>query len=702
MKPQRRAPVTWPSAPGILGAAVAIALATLISPSLAFASGDEKTSNGDDLLIGTDSRWAGGVAGGYLPIRVRVTNHGPPRDLTFEFEPFRETGGVRARRSIGVDQNATVQFTLPVPLVDSRDGTLHVYEGSREIKAHSRSISVPSGPPALPSPPAMLVISSSPVDCSRFVDVWHHLLGKGGPHYGVPTVDASLMAQVVAPSLLPDSWIDYSGLDFVAISREELERLDHSVRTAILKWVQCGGNLVVYEVGNDPQSRPRLDRLIDAPGQTSESTAWRSAVVSQRPSGELKDETTDESTVSGGPSVRFERRKTSKSKPGTTKPPEHPWQGGADAFRSRDLMLGTVWAFSGNPFPGTVNDWLWLCQSCGQERWSWPTRHGMSPHIGSQDFYKFMNAGIHGVPTIAFLVLITLFSVVIGPVNYIYLSRKKMLWLLLVTVPVLAFTTSGLLLGYSVAAHGFAVKSRIRSLTVLDQRNQTAVTMARLALFAGVSPSGGLRFSPETAVFPVIPTTNDPTGGFVDWTETQNLVTGWLPARTRTQFYTVRNAEQRARVELKPAAPRTAEFRNGLPWELEMIVACDDSGHFYVGKSIPAGASAVLSEPTSDELSNFVALLGRNAPALPNGFVQPAPSIRNHRTWMPYGFYGGTTDFGSNLMERRISRWSNLLPKNKGLEPRSYVAVLRENPGVETGVSSTSDALSLHVLNGYF
>ena len=69
-----------------------------------------------------------------------------------------------------------------------------------------------------------------------------------------------------------------------------------------------------------------------------------------------------------------------------------------------------------------------------------------------------------------------------------------------------------------------------RSLTVLDQRNRTAVTMARLALFAGLAPPGGMRFSPETAVFPVIPTTNEPTGGYVDWTQTQNLASGWLPA----------------------------------------------------------------------------------------------------------------------------------------------------------------------------
>jgi hypothetical protein len=453
----------------------------------------------------------------------------------------------------------------------------------------------------------------------------------------------------------------------------------------------------------------RLDRLVEAPDSGTKTTLWRDAVPSERPSGEFKDETPEETTFSfpGAPvPLRSVRTKAASTKPGsgssTTKPAESPWRGGKDAFRRRELMLGTVVAFPENPFPGTVNDWVWLCQSYGNDRWSWTARHGTSPHIGTKDFYKFMNAGIHGVPTIAFLILITVFSVVIGPVNYMYLSRRKMLWLLLFTVPALALATSVLLLGYSVAVHGFAIKSRIRSLTVLDQRNRTAVTTARLALFAGVSPSGGLRFSPETAVYPVIPTTNEPTGGFVDWTQTQSLASGWLPARTRTQFLTMRNAEQRARVDLKPDKGTSAEFANGLPWELEMVVVADDGGHLYAGRSVAPGATVVLSQASSQDLSDFARLLQRNAPALPYGFVEPTPSYRSPRHWMSYGMRREMTDFASSLMERRIGRWCNELPHKSGLAARSYVAVLRENPGVETGVVSTTDAMSLHILNGYF
>ena len=109
-----------------------------------------------------------------------------------------------------------------------------------------------------------------------------------------------------------------------------------------------------------------------------------------------------------------------------------------------------------------------LDQRLRQDRSSWVRRHGIAPDFGTNDSTVSMNLNIRGVPVYGFMVLITVFAIVIGPVNYFYLRRKRLLWLLLVTVPATALVTSVLLVGYSVAAHGFSIRSRIRSLTVLD------------------------------------------------------------------------------------------------------------------------------------------------------------------------------------------------------------------------------------------
>ncbi len=197
-----------------------------------------------------------------------------------------------------------------------------------------------------------------------------------------------------------------------------------------------------------------------------------------------------------------------------------------------------------------------------------------------------MNPDIRGVPVYGFMVLITAFAVLIGPVNYFYLRRKRLLWLLLVTVPATALVTSVLLVGYSVAAHGFSIRSRIRSLTVLDQKSHSAVTVARLALFAGLAPARGMQFSPETAVYPVFPPTTEPGAFTVDWTENQSLTSGWLLSRTRTQFLTIGHAEQQARVDVKPGQDGGLAIVNGLPWELEAVLVADASGRLLSAQNV--------------------------------------------------------------------------------------------------------------------
>ena len=59
--------------------------------------------------------------------------------------------------------------------------------------------------------------------------------------------------------------------------------------------------------------------------------------------------------------------------------------------------------------------------------------------------------------------------------------------------------------------------------------------------------------------------------------------------------------------------------------------------------------------------------------------------------------------FDSNLMERLIQTWSrDLSAKKTCLSPRSFLAVLRQNPGVDTGVGPTTEQAGYHLLLGYY
>jgi hypothetical protein len=220
-----------------------------------------------------------------------------------------------------------------------------------------------------------------------------------------------------------------------------------------------------------------------------------------------------------------------------------------------------------------------------------------------------------------------------------------------------------------------------------------------------VAPSRGMQFSPETAVYPVFPPTTEPGAFTVDWTENQSLTSGWLLSRTRTQFLTIRHGEQPYRVDVKPGHDGGLEIVNGLPWELEAVLVADASGRLLSARNVRPNASELLAGVSETDRSDFVRLLGRNRPELPDNFSPPVFNPLAGRRFRPFDFMGGLSEphFDSNLMERRVQTWSRDLSAQKtSLSPRSFLAVLRQNPGVDTGVEPTTQQAGYHLLLGYY
>jgi hypothetical protein len=215
-----------------------------------------------------------------------------------------------------------------------------------------------------------------------------------------------------------------------------------------------------------------------------------------------------------------------------------------------------------------------------------------------------------------------------------------------------------------------------------------------------------MQFSPETAVYPVFPPTAEPCAFTVDWTEKQALKSGWLLSRTRTQFLTIRHAELPERVEIKPGQDGGFAIKNGLPWEMEAVIVADESGRLLWARNVLAGASEPLAGLSDRNRLDFVGLLGRNRPELPDNFSSPVFNpLVGRRGRRPFRVTAGLigAHFDSNLMERLIQTWSRgLAAKTTCLSPRSFLAVVRQNPGVDTGVGLTTEQAGYHLLLGYY
>lgn len=679
-----------------------IAFALLIGLSqTVHASGDTFSMVGNDLQVDVDSRWIGCGQGGYCPVRIRAVNRGPSRVLTFRITKSTSAALPLVKQTREVPQNATLAFTLSVPMINATSsGELHIDAQRGAFDEMKHSVSFPDANQWEQGHPSCLVVAPSIIDPQQFEDgistyrQVSGLAGGGGrPYFGYRT--QSLL--VLPASSLPAAWVDFSGLDLVSIPLDSLVKLDRNARTALLQWTQCGGTLMVTAVGEGTNGVESLAKSLMAEKAAAASWSWLDARLEDRQVGAITHVDPGGGSSTTGP------------------PPENlpgQWSQTSPPFRMTDIGLGKLVVFQAEPFPGTAQDWFWFLKSVGGTlRLDLGKRIGHSSRIGTSDFLLFLIPGIGGVPVVMFLVLITIFSVVIGPLNYFVLAKRKKLHLLILTIPSIALVTSLLLFGYTVVAHGFGVKARTRSLTWVDQTNQSAVTINRLSLYAGQAPSAGMKFSRDTAVFPIWPEHEGFEAGQVDWTDAQVLTSGWLRSRTRTQFLTVAHNAERGRIEVTPQANERLTVANGFEWGFRQLVVSDEQGRLFVGSDIPAGASSDLKPASADELNRVAEMLREHPLELPEGISGSSPnsffwnsSPHSRRgMYMPYGLPTALWHHHESLMEQTrtqlqsVPQWSSsaIAPK------RTYFGLTAQTPNlVELGVAKAQELASSHVVMG--
>jgi hypothetical protein len=627
-----------------------LALLTLSSAALA------GTWEGIDVAI--DGEWPGCGNGGYFPIRVRAVNRGHPRTMAFTFTS--NYGALpTVSRTIEL-QTESLNFSLLVPCVGGESyGTVRVAVDGSNVPELAHSVSLPATRDWSTQGPSVLLIDTRDTDWSGFKSGVEAIVGASTASSGggySPSITAGDDHKYVPPDSLPGEWQAYTGLDLVAVDLNTLRRLESDDRTAILRWVDAGGTLLVYSA-------------VGAEGGDAPSAV--DAVLSSGESGDGAVEWSRSANRDGG-------------------------------FMTRDQILGKVVAVPRDPFRDFAADqWQSLLSSLGRQRWDWSDRHGFSARNPSSNFMEFLVPSVKGVPVFAFLILITLFAILIGPVNYVYLWKQKRLYLLIVTIPGIAFITSLSLFAYSAVAHGFATRSRVRSLTYVDQPSMTAVESSRVSYYSGLAPSGGLNFSRDSAVYPIWAPESEFESGSVDWTEKQHLESGWLRSRTRTQFYVTTHRNERGRLEVKPAGGLLS-VSNGFEWDLEALVVGDVEGRLYFAEELAAGDAANLEPLKSGDASAIMNALTAHP------LIAPAYAPVGRPGYGRYGgYYGGysppTVTYSSNQVERLLTPLAQSTTYESGPQrKRWYAAILRENPNLDLGVSSAREEASVHVLMGKY
>ncbi|MCP4345463.1 MAG: hypothetical protein GY795_08045 [Desulfobacterales bacterium] len=199
-----------------------------------------------------------------------------------------------------------------------------------------------------------------------------------------------------------------------------------------------------------------------------------------------------------------------------------------------------------------------------------------------------------------FLMGMFVFVILVGPVNFIILARKKKKIWMLWTIPVISLLTCACVFLYAIFSEGLDSDIKTSGITILDQASHEATTLGMTAFYCRLTPGNGLRFSNRTELTPMVSRGSDRTGSLrtVDWTTDQYFASGWVTSRVPAHFMVRKNETRRERVQISFPENGNPSAVNGLGAKIKKLWIADKQGRVFFGYNISAGSRAEL-KPTN-------------------------------------------------------------------------------------------------------
>lgn len=534
---------------------------------------------------------------------------------------------------------------------------------------------------------------------------------------GSPNQAISALTFLTRTDLLPLSeipakhWQALSSADLIVLERQDLETVSRQFpeRFAVLhQWLLAGGNLLVSNGGEDG---PDIVNQLLAPDAKGNTPAWnhtRSTSIDTRNLGvfEKLRGPGNRFAASNGNYVPLAVQKgklveTDDRRNGKTPGPGSPLN---IAFRTEGF--GKIVVIEEDPFPGSTGSWERIFAAFQGDRLAWFQRHGMSRLRENLGFWEFLIPGVGVAPVTTFELLITLFVILIGPVNYFLLRAIGRLNFLVVTVPVGALLVTSVLMIYAVLSDGLSTKSRIRTVTLLDQTTGNGATWSRQAYYAGLASTSGLSYPADSAVYEYeqYPLTEHTGQKQLTWDDDQVLQGGYFRSRVTQQFLAIRPFETQHRLTVSNDGANLS-VKNELGTEVSHLILLDDQGKQYFARGILPDAETKLSIAGVEDISEVRKLINDKNLSIPEGFERRAYARSSARRTnyfvqssnMPE-IYQMTPTFSQALMEVELQ--NQMARSFQALGSRSYVAIVEHFPESPLGMKTRKGEKSFEVVLG--
>jgi hypothetical protein len=552
---------------------VGIARSVFRTPTGTTGREEQRVHNGVDCTVRYD--WPTLLSEGYFPVRVllrNTTSNSLRVDVSAEVSWSNED---LVQRNLILAPSQEVDFEL---MVRARKIGMNSYQVAIEVDGKKTQFAN-YGPAGTCSRNVMLVGASAPVAGQQesLAKLWttldkstHWAPGSGPTSVSLRTFDQ-----------LSSNWQAYTSLDVVVVDLSG-GAPPELFTTALAAWCRAGGTLAV--LGGSRSELEGLPALVPA-------LAKRFKILPQAyPTGSIS--------------------------PAPSHPPSNL------VFQKSGLVgyrfgFGTLVVMEGPPtnLPNTEPDAAGLPLSYIASSAAFPdfwTRDIRKKDSVQEDLEGALG-GFAELPLRSLMVFMLVFALVMGPVNFIWVWRKKQPMLLLVSVPLIALVSSIFLLVYGVISQGLETRSISNTWAVLDQGAQIGTFQEVRRVFAGTSPSEGLRPQAGTVVFP----SDESWDGswreeklFVaDYSEGLVLSGAFFPVRQPFSQLISSDRASRLRVIVKQAGD-VIDLSNGLGVPIERLLLRDHAGQYHVlsealgqgasARLVLAGAQSQLSEWRSD------------------------------------------------------------------------------------------------------
>ncbi|MEW4455823.1 hypothetical protein AB1L30_24355 [Bremerella sp. JC817] len=509
---------------------------------------------------------------------------------------------------------------------------------------------------------------------------------------------------------VPNDWLALSSADLIIFELEDLETLASEFPekfAAIHQWLRCGGNLLLYEGG--PDGKSKVDRLLGRDLSDTEDD-WKhisfpaSSLTSQDYFERLKSReddyrVNDENRYAPIEVVGDATREINKGQIPSTSGAIPPL-----ALDATTEEFGKIVLSEHTLFPGTTETWNRVLRSFGEERLAWYQRNGFSRLRQNDTFWEFLIPGVGKAPALTFALLITMFVILIGPVNYFMLRMSGRLNLLLFTIPAGALFVTLSLMAYAVVMDGFGTTARVRTVSHLNQRDGTGVSWSRQAYYASLALNSGLKFPKDAKVTELeySPFGDGRSNRQIQWNDDQTFRGAYFPTRVTAQYVVIHPFQTEQKLDVRTTGEGTT-VTNHLGTKIRYLLLVDENGEFLYGNNIADGGEKPL-EPATEELHQFVQrYIETQRPRLPSnfdsiGYYQPRRyTLPTHE--MPE-IYLQDARYEDSLAESDFRNWFHALRGQPGMHRRKYLAIVDNFDQTPFGTEINRSHDSLDVILG--